>query len=776
MALPVGVTTATVTWGSLLTFFGQDTTVTVTVQTILGGNAQGITWVATGQTVLNFDEFVGPVTGVPASWASPHVDQDGWRDGSGNEFKNWSYRAQALVTGPRSQKIVLTKTYQVVEGQTNVDLDNVEDGTVGAPGSSPVPAVLSVGGLTGTITEEQIAEMAGGAIDLDPDTAALIADAGSDTAAALSAKIENARRFDPAISLLPIPGYARGVTGYNARSYHQDSVTTDSLGNIYAVWVDPGGRIVIGKKTMPFGTWQTIDTSTIPGTPLSGFVVNDSHNVVSLIADENDRIHVSGNMHGSGLRYMVSTNPRDISTWSTPGMIGTQETQVTYPRFALHPDGDLFFHYRDGVSGSGDTYLNRWNGSTWTRVAKITDGKTSSENAYENRFVIDRDGSLHLSMCWRPSGGDFNAANDLHYIVSGDKGATWTSVTGVAVALPLTHANTDALVLDTAPTNSGIINMAGMDVDRDGRPHLAITLADGSAPDRNIHHVWWDGDSWQNEQVTDLRNTMAYAMRPNRPAVACTDDGRTLIFYSTQQVSAGATGVVPARAAGTLRVIDATDGKRISDALVADLDGKEAEVTIDQRALRERGLIRMMLTVCQEEQTTPSLEYWHEDNWSFQFAGILTIDADQVDDITTGAADVPRIRTVAQLSTPEGQTISSATQVQVPNAQPIITPSSVRGRMVFARLNVRGLVSAGGTTLTVQINEVQQGGSSRQFGSMQFTSTSSAIKSTPWMPLRYGPINGVDAMIRMFGQATGGGTGSVSATLELGVLAGANDA
>lgn len=590
-----------------------------------------------------------------------------------------------------------------------------------------------------------------------------------------------ARKFTPVLDYNPIPALARGTSGYNARSYNQDSVTTDSQGNIYAVWVASNGHIMISKRAALFGTWQTFDTATIAGTPMNTFVNGDSHNVTSIIADANDYIHVSGNMHGEALKYIRTTNPRDITNWSAPGMVGNTETQVTYPRFALHPDGTLFFHYRDGASGNGDTYLNKWNGASWTRVAKLADGKTNNENPYENRFVIDRNGVLHLVYCWRPgSSVDFNTNNDIHYMRSTDKGVTWKSIGGATVTLPLLHGDNTALIINTPDTGSGILNQAGLDVDTLGRPHITFSWADG--PDRNVHHIWWDGAAWHNDQVTNLKNGMGWYGRPMRSSIACTDDGRTLIFYSSMLISPGGAGVVPAPTAGTFRMIDVTDGG-VRDVPIAALDGREAEVTLDQRALRERGLIRMLLTACngEETQTTAdktALEYWNDDNWSGQWVGVLTIDAAQVGALTRREVALNRIRTVAQIAVTEAQTVTSTSQIQVPNVQPIVTPPELRGKQVFVRITGRASVSAGGTTLTLQCNEVQQNAlglaaGNRSFGSLPFPNTTTNHRATPWMPLQYGPINGADAFIRLFGAATGGGTGTISsAVLELGVLDG----
>lgn len=155
MALPAGVTAATVTWGSLGDFFGNAASISVDVKPLLGGDAKHAVWSATGQSLAAFAFTTTAGAGEAAQWQSPHVDQAGWVDGSGNAFTGWSYRADATIKIGK-QALSFTKFYQVMIGQTNVDLDLVPDGTVAAPSSTPVPAVLSVAGLTGVITAEAL--------------------------------------------------------------------------------------------------------------------------------------------------------------------------------------------------------------------------------------------------------------------------------------------------------------------------------------------------------------------------------------------------------------------------------------------------------------------------------------------------------------------------------------------------------------------------------------------------------------------------------------------
>lgn len=153
MTFPAGVTTCSVTAGSALDMYGADALIEITITPQLGGSAKRIIWAATGQALTSFTGTFKGVVGAPATFALPHVDQSGFIDGSGASFKNWSYVASVKISSADlGQSTVYSQAFQVLVGQTSVDLDLIPDGSVGAPTSSPVPAVTSVNGSTGAVT------------------------------------------------------------------------------------------------------------------------------------------------------------------------------------------------------------------------------------------------------------------------------------------------------------------------------------------------------------------------------------------------------------------------------------------------------------------------------------------------------------------------------------------------------------------------------------------------------------------------------------------------
>lgn len=576
------------------------------------------------------------------------------------------------------------------------------------------------------------------------------------------------RSSRPPVRFDVLPILVSGQTRYNGTSYSQ-SVVTDGNDLYVAVW--NSSRVpIIATRTLPFGTWATFDLSNVPDDSLALPAVDDSHGVISMIMDRDGYLYLAANMHGHPFRGVRSTNPRDISAWEPLVLTGLNEGAVTYPRWAIHPDGTIFFHFRDGTSGNGDTYLNRKpRGAAWEQVGMIAAGKATSENPYETRVVCDRKGVLHIGYTWRPQGGTFNQNADVHYIRSFDKGDAWETVDGTSVDLPLTHANSDALVLSTPASNSGIVNQFGLDVDTNGYPHMALTLATGSTPDRNVHHLWWDGDSWVTEQVTNVGNGFAYDDMPTRPVAICSDSGRTLIAYSLPRSGSNI---------GDFRMIDVTSPGSPGDVPIAELDGRSFELSIDERALREHDTFRTLLSAANEEVVSPGPEYNHLDNWQYQWAGVLSLDLSLIHALTQRNADLPRIEVVATLALEENLVIDSAqtTGTQFPGGVTFVTPRDLRGRQLFVQQIVRAsIVSAGsGKALTIYLREVLQGEASYTYGRLEFTATSTALKSTPWIPCRQRASGtGSGLMIGQLAAMSGGVDGLISSsTVRIGVLAG----
>lgn len=162
MALPPGVTTCVVTFGSPASGFGgEDVSTTLTITP-----SHSVYHAATGAPLLAFTLRAEAGEGLPGSVTLPHTDQAGFLDAAGNAFSNWAYTAEgSWRSGGNS--IAFKKNFQLPTGQTVIDLDLVPNGTIDLPVTAPTATVTSFLGKTGPIEEEDLAdlELGGGVAD-----------------------------------------------------------------------------------------------------------------------------------------------------------------------------------------------------------------------------------------------------------------------------------------------------------------------------------------------------------------------------------------------------------------------------------------------------------------------------------------------------------------------------------------------------------------------------------------------------------------------------------
>ena len=186
----------------------------------------------------------------------------------------------------------------------------------------------------------------------------------------------------------------------------------------------------------------------------------DSHNYVTLAADDDGFLHLSGDMHCVPLVYFRSVKPLDAAAFEAlHRMTGEREKKVTYPAFLRGAKDELIFTYRDGSSSAGDQIYNVYDhaAKSWRRLMDqpLTAGiGRDSVNAYFHGPVRGPDGYFHLCWVWRDHGG-CESNHDLSYARSADL-VRWERSDGRPLALPITLRSAE--IVDPVPPRGGIIN------------------------------------------------------------------------------------------------------------------------------------------------------------------------------------------------------------------------------------------------------------------------------------------------------------------------------
>lgn len=237
----------------------------------------------------------------------------------------------------------------------------------------------------------------------------------------------------------------------------------------------------------------------------------DSHNSVTLAADDDGHLHVCGNMHNVPLVYFRTLRPRDVTSLErVPAMTGEREQRVTYPRFLRGASNELLFTYRDGSSGNGDQLINAYDGATrtWRRLveAPLFSGG-GRVNAYPIGPRRGPDGWFHVMWCWRDHGG-CESNHDVCYARSRDL-VRWEASDGRPLALPITQQTAE--VVDPVPAGGGLLNSnQRLGFDDRGRPVLSYHTYDtnGFLQVRNARRE--DG-GWRVRRATDWTFAWAFS-------------------------------------------------------------------------------------------------------------------------------------------------------------------------------------------------------------------------------------------------------------------------
>ncbi|NSL24029.1 BNR repeat-containing protein [Agrobacterium tumefaciens] len=201
----------------------------------------------------------------------------------------------------------------------------------------------------------------------------------------------------------------------------------------------------------------------------------DGHNNIVMAFDTRGRLHIAGNMHDSRLVYGRSFKANSISDVEMQGMVGVDEDSVTYPNFAVTPDGSLSFLYRNGTSGDGGWYVNVFNGLEWRRAvdgkifAATSRGRTTS--AYPSPFVIGPDGFANISIVWRRK-LDVKTNYAISFVKTRDF-IHWFDHNGNALKLPIGPEDDD--VIENTGEERGLLNSQRVGASADGQPIVAYT-------------------------------------------------------------------------------------------------------------------------------------------------------------------------------------------------------------------------------------------------------------------------------------------------------------
>lgn len=234
----------------------------------------------------------------------------------------------------------------------------------------------------------------------------------------------------------------------------------------------------------------------------------DYHAAIGLGYDADEYIHISYGNHVTQLKYRVSSAPNSLSILgpgigTNPGMLGTNETETTYPRFIRRPsDGKLFFTFRSGSSGGGKQMFYKFDIGTATATTADSTGDTFTTVAhglFNGNIVRIQGNSVPTGITETQRYFVVNKTNDTFQVSqtfggsavnfsSNGTGVTWKKYAWSAAV------GAQGVLIEPA-SGDGAYIFGPPRWDSDENLHFAWSIR--STPDDiNVHYVKWNGTNW----------------------------------------------------------------------------------------------------------------------------------------------------------------------------------------------------------------------------------------------------------------------------------------
>jgi hypothetical protein len=263
----------------------------------------------------------------------------------------------------------------------------------------------------------------------------------------------------------------------------------------------------------------------------------DNHYAVCIGIDEQDRIHLAGNVHFEAQNYLYGTwSPPSAPSWTVPTFAsmpwGTGgANRFTYNYMTRDTVGNLVWIMSQTDSGSatagGDRiyfYLPPGSGTTWLpalgtglkELASTNSGPDgTADRVYMFEPVVEPGAGagggdrIHHTGLWRTGDADADSQQQPFYLYHDELGTNdCYNAAGDPIPVPVTWDNRANVQITGAPGFSCTPSSLG--IDHLGRPHVIVrngdstgtgALSDGSGNMGTHVRCYWDGDDWQVTRI-----------------------------------------------------------------------------------------------------------------------------------------------------------------------------------------------------------------------------------------------------------------------------------
>lgn len=244
-------------------------------------------------------------------------------------------------------------------------------------------------------------------------------------------------------------------------------------------------------------------TDSVTSTVIASEFDVDDHSAPGLLIRESDgRIMAFYTAHigETNVRYRVSTNPLDITSWGSEQTItGLVAGTYTYTS-PVEAGGALYVFTRTRVTADSDdmelTYSKSTDGgSTWASAVRLSD------LAY-TKVAVDGD-LIHFLQSQHPDTGQTSV---YHFYMDASAGTFHTS-DGTTISASKPYQPSDlTTVYDGSTTRAWVWDIA---VDSDGDPVATFATFPGNdGSDHRAQRATWNGSSWSVSEVAQMGTTI----------------------------------------------------------------------------------------------------------------------------------------------------------------------------------------------------------------------------------------------------------------------------
>lgn len=225
--------------------------------------------------------------------------------------------------------------------------------------------------------------------------------------------------------------------------------------------------------------------------------VDDPHDNASLALDAEGHVwvFVSGRARTRPGFIYRSRAPYSMASFQL-----IKQDEITYPQPWCVPGKGFLLLFTKYTNGRELYWQTSSNGLHWSAHQKLA--------GIGGHYQVSQARGTKIGTFFnRHPGGNVDRRTDLYYVQTEDFGATWTTVDGRPLSLPLTTTKNPALVIDYAAQQK-LVYTCDLNFDTNGYPVMLYILSRGWAPGpTNGPRVWtvtrWTGSQWLTSAVCE---------------------------------------------------------------------------------------------------------------------------------------------------------------------------------------------------------------------------------------------------------------------------------